>query len=131
MADNLEKWDDYYISADNNYTFTAICRCSIGMPEWTHYTDTTSNEMIDSTNEPYCVNGTEPCTLGTIFVQENGLFINSKLVNYTVTESTLLQCGNSHSNYARGISVVITNTTTGKGERERLRGSCICCNDMI
>ena len=121
LADNSEKWDDYHISADNSYTFTAICRCSIGKPIWTYYTDTTSDEEIDSTNEQYCVNGTEPCTLGYIPVQENGLFIYLKLVNYTVTESTLLQCGNTNFNYARGISVVITNTTTGKGKRETER----------
>ncbi len=118
LPDNSDKWDDYHISADNSYTFTAICRCSIGKPKWTYYTDT-SNGEIDSTNDQYCLNGTEPCTLlgNHIPVKENGLFIYLKLVNYTVTESTLLLCRNSHFNFAPGISVVITNTTTGKGKR--------------
>ena len=120
LADNSDMWDDYHISADNSYTFTAICRCSVAKPKWTYYTDT-SNGEIDKANEPYCVNGTEPCTLGYIPVQESGLFIYLKLVNYTVTESTLLLCKSTNFNYARGISVVITNITTGKGKRETER----------
>ena len=131
LADNSDNWDDYYISADNNYTFTAICRCSKEKPKWNYYTDTSSDVEIDSTNEQYCVHGTEPCTLGTILVQENGLFIYLKLVNYTVTESTLLLCGSTNSNYARGISVVITNTTTEKGKRETERELYRLHGDMI
>ncbi len=122
--------DNYYISAEDSYTFTAICRCSVGKPRWTYYTDTSNGVIPIPDDDLYCLNGTEPCALTNIKEEAEiaGLFIYVKLENYTATKPTLLQCRNSHFNFAPGISVVITNTTAAKGKREPGEVlSCVGC----
>ena len=113
-SDNVTSWTDNLIFADNNnYTVTALCRCSVGKPRW----NTFQNDIkvtIENTVE-YCINGSQECSVHEAKLLD-GYNVYAKLDNYRVTESLTLLCRNTDFNYAPGITVVILNSSTGKNK---------------
>ena len=109
-SDNVTSWTDNLIFADNNnYTVTAVCRCSEGTPRWTTFQNSIK-VTIENTVE-YCINGSQECSVQEAEAKDD--FVYAKLDNYRVTESLTLLCRNSDFNYAPGITVVILNSSTG------------------
>ncbi len=119
-ADNVTSWKDNLIFADDDFTVTAVCKCSEGTPRWT-VLQNGIKITIENTVE-YCMNGSQECS-----VQEakelDEYFVYAKLDNYRVTESMTLLCRNTDFNYALGITVVILNSS--KGNRIRMSFNCM------
>ena len=111
-SDNETSWTDNLIFADNdNYTVTALCKCSVGTPRWRTTFQNGIKVDIENTVE-YCINESQECSVKEAKLLD-GYNVYAKLDNYRVTESLTLLCRNTNFNYAPGITVVILNSSKG------------------
>ena len=100
-----ELWPDseYLIVANESYVINVTCRCSLETPTWTG----TDGNMISS-SDVYCHDNGTSCKHNYISTAKDGLYVFTDLTNYIVNESTVLQCGNIISNFAKAIVILIT-----------------------
>lgn len=100
---DLWSYSEYLIVANKSYVINVTCRCSLERPVWTG----TNGNMISS-SDVYCYDNGISCEHNYISTPEEGLYVFTDLTNYKVNESTILQCGNIKSNFAKALVILIS-----------------------